>query len=183
MFRGDSLLKYLNQVIFGPGRFKLRWKDWIGTYDIHIDFDRSRSLMRLWRIGRPRRMKAVPGFVLDSVRKIVENEVPVPAVCEAFGKSSRGTRRTNQVAGLISASSRYARNAASSLAVREAMLVSPFFLVFPWFCSPFTRIDHHYHPLSFTPSISHPLSFTPYISSFIHHIHHYHGKLETFYER
>ncbi|KAI3743258.1 hypothetical protein L1987_60964 [Smallanthus sonchifolius] len=104
MFRGDNLLGYLNRVIFGLGRFKLWWKDWIDAYDIHLSFDRGRNLMRMWRTGRPRRMKSVSvrikekppdrcvyvlgkclgcrvcvhymGFALDSVRKIVKNEVP-----------------------------------------------------------------------------------------------------------
>ncbi|KAI3816613.1 hypothetical protein L1987_16316 [Smallanthus sonchifolius] len=71
--RVDKLLRYLNQVVFGPG-----------------SVDR--------------------GFVLDSVRKIVENEVPVPPVREAFGKSFRGTRRTNQEAVLKATPSRYARS-------------------------------------------------------------------------
>ncbi|KAI3744993.1 hypothetical protein L1987_58092 [Smallanthus sonchifolius] len=55
-------------------------------------------------------------FVLDSVWKIFENEVPFPVVREVFGESSRGMRRTNQSASLIFASSRYARSAAGSLA-------------------------------------------------------------------
>ncbi|KAI3824764.1 hypothetical protein L1987_06235 [Smallanthus sonchifolius] len=56
--RGDKLLRYLNQVVFGHGRFKFWWKD---RSDRHNGvFGRSSCLMRMWRIGRPRRMKEVP---------------------------------------------------------------------------------------------------------------------------
>ncbi|KAI3816084.1 hypothetical protein L1987_15772 [Smallanthus sonchifolius] len=59
MFRSDNLLGYLNRVIFGPGRFKLWWKDLIDKCNGGLRFDRSMSLLMLWRTGIPRRMKVV----------------------------------------------------------------------------------------------------------------------------
>ncbi|KAI3754969.1 hypothetical protein L1987_54761 [Smallanthus sonchifolius] len=60
IFKGDNLLGYLNSVIFGPGRFKLWWKDLIVTSDEVSMLDRDLSVMSLCTTGRPRRMKAVP---------------------------------------------------------------------------------------------------------------------------
>ncbi|KAI3810152.1 hypothetical protein L1987_19762 [Smallanthus sonchifolius] len=97
MFRGDNLLGYLNQVIFGPGRFKLWWKDLIDKYDGVLMFVGGICLMMCWRTGRPRRMKAVPvrikekppdrlGFMLDFMRKIIRNEVPEEEVPSRYAR-------------------------------------------------------------------------------------------------
>ncbi|KAI3683050.1 hypothetical protein L1987_83547 [Smallanthus sonchifolius] len=56
---------------------------------------RSSCLLRLWRTGRPRRMKAVPESMLDSVRKIVGNEAPgLSRYARDECNNSRGTRET-----------------------------------------------------------------------------------------
>ncbi|KAI3805520.1 hypothetical protein L1987_27970 [Smallanthus sonchifolius] len=55
--RGDKLLGYLMHIIFGPGRYKLWWKD---LSDRGPLFDRSSCLLEMWRTGRLRRVKAVP---------------------------------------------------------------------------------------------------------------------------
>ncbi|KAI3795194.1 hypothetical protein L1987_37843 [Smallanthus sonchifolius] len=54
---GDSLLGYLNNVIFRPGRFKLWWKDRGNRYNGYTVLV---CLSLSWKTGRPRRMKAVP---------------------------------------------------------------------------------------------------------------------------
>ncbi|KAI3827931.1 hypothetical protein L1987_02020 [Smallanthus sonchifolius] len=59
-FTGDKLLGYLNHIIFRPGRYKLWWKDLSSTCNMSSVFDRSLKVLKLWRTGRPRRMKAVP---------------------------------------------------------------------------------------------------------------------------
>ncbi|KAI3827052.1 hypothetical protein L1987_01114 [Smallanthus sonchifolius] len=59
-FMGDKLLGYLNHIIFGPGKYKLWWKDFSATCNMSSVFDRSLKVLRLWRTGRPHRMKAVP---------------------------------------------------------------------------------------------------------------------------
>ncbi|KAI3815783.1 hypothetical protein L1987_15465 [Smallanthus sonchifolius] len=127
MFRGDKLLGYLNHIIFGPGKFKLWWKDRCDIHSRNLKFDRIMSLMRFWRTWRPRRMKAVPDIVLESVRKIIGNEVPVEKFSKLSvtshlsryskhrGKSFRGARRTKPRDGLILAPSRYMRGAALAL--------------------------------------------------------------------
>ncbi|KAI3819806.1 hypothetical protein L1987_13658 [Smallanthus sonchifolius] len=118
-FKGDSLLGYLNSVIFRPGKFKMWWKDLSATCFLSSLFVRSNELLRLWRKKAvPVRIKEKPpdrlvclsgkcpgrrvckflgpspchflcfsvfvfclcrvlqGFSLDSVRKIIGNEVP-----------------------------------------------------------------------------------------------------------
>ncbi|KAI3819557.1 hypothetical protein L1987_13398 [Smallanthus sonchifolius] len=54
--RGDKLFRYLNQVVFGPGRFKFWWKD---QSDRHNGvFSRSSCLLGMWIIGRLCNVKA-----------------------------------------------------------------------------------------------------------------------------
>ncbi|KAI3760547.1 hypothetical protein L1987_50943 [Smallanthus sonchifolius] len=60
--RSDKLLGYLMRIIFGPGRFKLWWKDWIATCNMSLMFESSSCLLE--------------ESMLDSVRKIVGNEAP-----------------------------------------------------------------------------------------------------------
>ncbi|KAI3807563.1 hypothetical protein L1987_23493 [Smallanthus sonchifolius] len=79
--KDDSTLGYLNNVIFGPGRFKLWWKDWIATCDMSLMFESSSCLLE--------------ESMLDSVRKIVGNEAPgLSRYARDECNNSRGTRET-----------------------------------------------------------------------------------------
>ncbi|KAI3694808.1 hypothetical protein L1987_77789 [Smallanthus sonchifolius] len=85
-FKGDKLLGYLRHVIFGPGRYKLCWKDLNITCKITLLFGSS-MIGLMWNTGRPWRMKAIPvrikgkppdrlGFALNLEREIIGNKVP-----------------------------------------------------------------------------------------------------------
>ncbi|KAI3717264.1 hypothetical protein L1987_68769 [Smallanthus sonchifolius] len=69
MFKDDNLLGFMCHIVFGPSRYKLWWKELSAICDMSSLFRRSMLVVMMWRTRRPRRMKAVPGFTLDSVRK------------------------------------------------------------------------------------------------------------------
>ncbi|KAI3732243.1 hypothetical protein L1987_63444 [Smallanthus sonchifolius] len=139
MFKSDNLLGYMFHIIFGPGRYKLWWKDLNATCKMSSLFG-SRMVVVMYRTGRPRRMKAIPfrikekppdrlGVALDLAREIVGNEVPGMfyigfghwnkslAIREGCGGFLRDTQRPYNMAGYFSSSSRYARSSPPSFAV------------------------------------------------------------------
>ncbi|KAI3732352.1 hypothetical protein L1987_63556 [Smallanthus sonchifolius] len=87
--------------------FKLWWKDLCEKCDMSSMFVRSRSLLNLWRTGRPQSMKAVPvrikenppdrlGFTLDLAWEIIGNEVPGDESLLGLNEQESGKKRARE---------------------------------------------------------------------------------------